>query len=348
MTPPTGCVILAGNESRDRKTLDGMEHMKEAGTPPREMARVPDDDGPTPEGAERPGVMGRWGGLLLIIVAALAFSIHNTTATRSYEHGPTVLTMLASRSWLGIVALGALLWLRRMPVTLSRRHFWGVMALSALFTCQSYFLLASFVHMQVSLAILVFYLFPILVILIAAAIGDERLTVLKIGGAVVAFGGLAVALDIGGGPDVAGVLLAFGAAVCLSLNIVGGARMMKAIPGLVVTLYMMATAVVVLTTAVVLDGGPYLPSTTEGWAWYTIAVVASPIALICFYSALAFTGGPKAAMTMNAEPIFTTIAAVLILGEVLGPLQIVGGVLVIGAIFTVTFLGARGRGQVTP
>ena len=48
-------------------------------------------------------------------------------------------------------------------------------------------------------------------------------------------------------------------------------------------------------------------------------------------------------MTMNAEPVFTTIAAVLILGEVLGPLQIVGGLMVIGAIFAVTFLGARAR-----
>lgn len=290
-----------------------------------------------------PGPMHRWGGVLLILLAAFSFSVHNTTATASYAHGVDVLTMLASRGWLGIIALAVVVWLRRMPLALSRRRFWWVMALSALFTLQSYFLLASFVHLQVSLAILVFYLFPILVILITAAVGDERLTPLKIGGALVAFGGLAIALDIGGSPDIVGVLLAFGAGLCLSLNIVGGARIMKSIPGLVVTLYMMGTAVIVLTIAVAANGGPQLPNSSEGWGWFAVAAITSPIAIIAFYGALEFTGGPKAAMTMNAEPIFTSIAAVIILGEVLGPLQLVGGALVIGAIFTVTFLGARAR-----
>lgn len=295
------------------------------------------------EGRARAGALYGWGGIALILFAALTFSIHNTTATASYDHGMSVLTMLAARAWLGFLSLGVLLYLRGMRVTMSRKRFWGVMGLSAFFVLQSYFLLASFVYIQVSLAILVFYLFPILVILITAAIGDERLTVVKMGGAIVAFAGLAIALDIGGNPNLVGVLLAFGAAVCLACNIVGSARLMRSIPGLVVTLYMMGTAVVVLTVAVLVTGGPYMPNSSEGWFWFVAALITSPLAIIAFYGALEFTGGPKAAMLMNAEPVFTTIAAVLILGEVLGPLQLIGGAMVIAAIFTVTLLGARAR-----
>lgn len=288
-------------------------------------------------------VMYGWGGLAVILFSALAFSIHNTTAVATYAHGVDVLTMLAARSWLGFFALGLFLTLRRMPVILSRKRFYGVMVLSVLFCLQSYFLLASFVYLQVSLAILVFYLFPILVILMTAAIGDERLTPLKTAGAVAAFGGLALALDIGGNPNLVGVLLAFGSAICLALNIVGGARMMKTTPGLVVTIYMMATATVVLSIATLAFGGPKLPTSGEGWSWFVAAAITSPLALISFYYALEFTGGPRAAMTMNAEPVMTTIAAVLILNEVLLPKQLVGGGIVVGTILIVTFFSARAK-----
>ena len=287
-------------------------------TPPTDVANVL---GP----ATGQSVMYRWGGIAVILLSALAFSLHNTTAVASYAHGVDVFTMLATRSWLGFLALGAFLALRRMPVTLSRRRLTAVMVLSALFCVQSYLLLGSFVYLQVSLAILVFYLFPILVILLAAVIGDERLTLLKGAGALVAFGGLALALNIGGNPDPTGILLAFGSAICLALNIVGGARMMKATPGLVITLYMLGTAVIAFTLAMFLVGGPMLPTSSEGWTWFVGAAITSPIALISFYYALEFTGGPKAAMTMNAEPVMTTVAAVLILSEVLGPYQLVGG-----------------------
>jgi probable blue pigment (indigoidine) exporter len=49
----------------------------------------------------------------------------------------------------------------------------------------------------------------------------------------------------------------------------------------------------------------------------------------------------RVAILFNIEPVVTITAAWIVLGERLGPIQLLGGLLVIAAIVAMTVLGAR-------
>ena len=285
-----------------------------------------------------------WFGPALLVVAIVCFSLHNNLATLSYKYGVDVSTVLVGRTYLILIALGVIFGATGTTPRLRGKVFWAAMLLSVSYTAQSFTLLKSFSLMPISLAILIFYLFPIFVALLAAIFGDERLTIIKIGGAIVAFAGLALALNIGesmGTLSTFGLLMAFLSAVFLALNIFGSARLMRSASSFAVTFNMLALAGIAFTVLMISEGGPHLPTNLTGYIVYIAAITTSPVALISFYSALPFTGGPRAAMIMNGEPPLTIMIAFLLLGERLAPIQGLGALLVIGAIFYVTTTEAR-------
>ena len=284
-------------------------------------------------------------GIALLASATLLFSTHTNLARLSYDYGVETLTILAARS---IAALPlAYLWLRwqRQPAFLPRRALPMLAITGGAFTMQSLCYLNAIHYIPVSLAVLLFYLFPIMVIFIARALGQERLTTIRIAGAVVAFAGLALALNVrGNGINWLGVGLGAAAALSLAVNIVGAVRMMVTAPVMTVTFNMLLVAAVVYTVAVIATGGPAWPSGGDGAGWLVFAgvLVTGPLAQMCFYGALSFIGGSRASIIMNGEPITTTALALLILHESLAPVQIIGGILVVGAIFAVALFD-RGR-----
>ena len=293
-------------------------------------------------------VRGRsaWIGIALLAAATLLFSTHTNMARLSYDHGVTTLTVLAARSAMALALVGLWLRWRRLPALLPMRMMPSLAVTGAGFALQSLFYLQAIHYIPVSLAVLLFYLFPIMVILIAWALGHERLTRVRVIGAIVAFAGLALALDVRGGRlDWLGVGLGAAAALALAVNIVGAARMMRGVPAMTVIFNMVLVATVAYVVAVAVAGGPSWPADgAEGWAVFMAVVVTGPLAQMCFYASLAFTAGSRASIIMNGEPITTTALALLILGETLAPVQIAGALLVVGAIFAVALLDRAPRG----
>src|SRR5690606_30671163 len=186
------------------------------------------------------------------------------------------------------------------------------------------------------------YLFPIMVILIAWALGQERMTPVRLTGAVVAFGGLALALNVqGDGIHWLGVGLGAAAALSLATNLVGAVRTMRSAPSMTATFNMLTVAGIAYCVGLIAVGGPIWPAGGEGWAVFMGVVITGPLAQLCFYGALSFIGGSRASIIMNGEPIATTALALLILGETLALVQVVGGLLVVGAIVGVALFDRR-------
>ncbi len=281
--------------------------------------------------------MERWGGLALLGVAVVAFGFQNNLSKLSYGYGVSVLTLLSLRTWIAVLAL--LIWLvavKRTPF-MPRRTWPQLVWVSLLFAGGAFALLSAIQLIPVSLAILAFYIFPFLVGLIGAALGYEKLSAVTVGALVVAFAGLALALDVDVGGELGyGLAAAGGAALGMAFNIIGSGRLMRSTPGPVVTFNMMAIAGVVLTVATVADGGLFLPHGGTGWAVFVGATILAPISLVSIYLALEFVSGTRASMIMNGEPVLTVLFAVLLFGEAFTAVQTVGAVLVVGAILVVT------------
>ena len=282
-------------------------------------------------------------GLGILLFSAVFFGLNNNLARLSYDHGTNVLTLLTVRTIVALLVIAAYVTRFRLWRRLARtdRLAFGVASLS--FSIGALLLLESFLLLPVSLAVLFFYLFPIMVALIYLALGEERLTAIGWVGVIAAFCGLALALEVFQGfhLNLLGVLLSLAAAVCISLNIVSSHRLMQRYPGIFVTFWMMAVSLIIFGIGMIAVAGVALPTSETGVLVFAGAVIAGPTAIISFYVGLSMAGGTKSALVMNTEPVTTMLFAVVILGETLGWLQYAGAAIVIASIFLVTFAERR-------
>ena len=285
-----------------------------------------------------------WLGLALLLASALIFSLHNAAARLAYDEGVTPTTIAAMRTWAIVIVFALLLGSRaqwpRVP-----RAAWAVFAATAIaYGIHNPLLLIAFQFIPVSLAVLVLYLFPLLVGFMAAAIGLERLKRHTLAAAAVAFIGVALVLEIGRvALDWRGLALAAVSAVALAANIVGAAQLNRHMRALAVPFALSCVGAVVFGAMMLADGGPALPASGAGWWLFASAVATSPLAVIAFYIALPLAGAPRSALVMNAEPILTVLIAMALLGETLGWVQTAGAALIIGALAASAVMDLKSR-----
>jgi drug/metabolite transporter (DMT)-like permease len=283
-------------------------------------------------------------GVALLLFSAAAFSFHNTLARLAFDEGVAPTTINAARTGAVLLIFVALFGARgawpRVP-----RAAWLAFAVTAVcYALHNPLLLIAFQYIPVSLGVLVIYVFPILVTLFAAAIGQERLTTLTVVAGLVAFAGVALVLEIGGVKvDWRGVALAAISAVALAGNVVGAAQLNRHMKALAVPFALSIVGAVVFGTMMLADGGPTLPATAHGWFLFAAATAASPAALIAFYVALPLAGAPRSSLVLNIEPVITVPLAVWLLGESLSVLQGAGAALIVGSIAVAALARMRSR-----
>lgn len=272
-------------------------------------------------------------GLALLLLSALSFSLHNTLARLAYDEGVAPTTINAARTWTVLLffvfAFGSKGQWPRVP-----RAAWPAFAITAACYClHNPMLLIAFKFVPVSLAVLVLYVFPLLVAFMAAAIGQERLRPSTLAAAAAAFAGVALVLEVGGAAlDWRGLALAAVSALALAANIVGAAHLNRHMKALAVPFALSTLGALVFGALMLADGGPTLPGTLRGLAIFAAATLTSPAALVAFYLALPRAGAPRSALLMNAEPVFTVALAAWLLGESLNALQGTGAALIVGAV----------------
>ena len=282
-------------------------------------------------------------GYLLILVATIFFSANNNLAKESYQHGVSVDTVLVGRSWFLVPLLCLWFAARGTKPAIPRGMAGWVVLAAVLFSVNGWALMSAFDRMSVSLSILIFYLFPFMVGLLAAALRIEPLRPATLIGLAVAFIGLYLTLDTEGALHPMGVVLALVSALAISGNIlVSGKLMRHGMSPVAVAFWMVLGSAVFYSGTLVASGGFHWPNSTTGWAAFGGTVAFICTAFIMFYGALKFLRESRTALVMNLEPIFTVIMAVALFGEPFGATQWVGGALVVLAIFGVTLAGRKG------
>ena len=279
---------------------------------------------------------------MLVAIATAAFVGHNLLNKIGSNAGISSPVMIFLRGLLIVIVL--LIWLR---ATRQQMRFpLGVVAalggIALLSVANSFGIVFAIGFIPVGLAILLLYLYPVLTPIFSAALGDSRLSAVQMGGALVAFGGLAIALNIWDlRIDIIGILLGIIGAVSLALNIVISARYMRRLPRLAVLLYLMVVVWVVAAVYVTVDHSLSWPKNSETWLIMGGLMVTYTIAMCSFYLAVDMLTPPRTGLIMNVEPVATIFAAALLLDETLGVWQYVGAAMVIAAVVAVSWQNAR-------
>ncbi len=193
--------------------------------------------------------------------------------------------------------------------------------------------LSSVAFLPVSVAVVVFYLFPVFIVLAEPLVERRPIDRARVGIAALALAG--VALVVGArfdALDPRGLMLALLAAVGAAVQFFAAARMPRT--GNAAKLlwgHLLVLPGVALTLALI-GGfqGPQVFALAPWAVFVTLAAYVLAIALQLF--ALARISAAVAGLTFCAEPIFAAGFAALLLGERLSPVQYGGAAMVMAAI----------------
>ena len=282
----------------------------------------------------------RWVGVLLLLAIALSFGSNHVSARVAFEHGASVTTAVTLRSIFTALFVLILIRLQGIPLALPAGTGRRALLIGCVLATQSFCLYSAVARIPVALALLAFNTFPMLLSLISWAADGEapnRRALVAMPLALVGLGGSVSGrwAEIG-----VGVGFALGAALSFALMLHLTVRWLKDLDGRVRTFLTMSVAAVIMLIVGAATGNVALPRAPVGWVGLVLLCVFYATAIITLFIVLPRIDAVNNAMVLNSEPIMVLGLAWLVLDQAVAPRQIVGALIVVGAI---VFLSAGGR-----
>ncbi len=266
------------------------------------------------------------------LLGASSFACADVLSKVVLNAGADVLTLSAIRGVLGVAILYG--WLRFNPrPDFPQRAKWIALGLGVLFAGNVFLLFKAFETVTVPIAILTYFVYPLLTGLAAAATGLEKITWRGAVAALVAFLGLM--LTIGAHPTalaVVGILAALAAAVCRVVMLLVTRATLQGTDALQITWYSMISSTVLFAAAALAAQHFQPPATTLGWVCLVALSVAIMMGILGVFSSTGRIGPFRTALFMNLEPLLVTIGSAPFLGEFITPLQAFGGAVMLGSL----------------
>jgi drug/metabolite transporter (DMT)-like permease len=311
-------------------------------------------------------------GIALVVVSAFGFGSGTVLSKPIYATGLDWLQLLSWRFAIG--AALAWLWLlasaqRRGALgRLGRRQALGAIALGVWYTGNAGTYYAGLQTVPASLAGVLVYLYPAIVAVLSIRFATRlsgRRPWIALGiacvGVVLALGGI----QVDSAPPLSGILLILASPVIYAGWIILSARLAgersdriaadtsgdghAGDAAAATTLMISATAAVFIGVALV-TGRPLAPAAIPADAWrYLVAIgfLSTFLAIQTFYAGARRIGAAQAALVSTVEPLIIVTLAAVFLDDVLAPIQLLGGALIlVGVVIAQT--GERPTGAPEP
>lgn len=284
-----------------------------------------------------------------LLLIALMMGANHVAARLAFDHGLDVTTAVAVRSGVTALAVGGLLLAARASWQLGPRERRAMPLIGLLIAAQSFCLYSAVARLPVALALLAFNTYPLWTALAARLLYGHRAERRVLLAMPVLLAGLALALDVSGAVSGlgleahwqrigAGVAFGLAAAAIFGVALVLTQHEAGRLDGRLRTALTMAIVALLAGVAIVLQGGPRLPTAPAGWAGLCALTLLYGTAFTIMFTVLPRLGVVGSSPIMNVEPIFALVLAWAVLGQAIAPLQVAGGLVVVA---TVMVLGLR-------
>ncbi|HSI54552.1 MAG TPA: DMT family transporter [Ramlibacter sp.] len=299
--------------------------------------------------AQAPGKAISGTAFATLLLIALMMGANHVAARIAFNNGVDVATAVVFRSAVTALVIVALLASQGVRVSFTARHKRALPMIGVLIGIQSLCLYSAVARLPVALALLAFNTYPIWTALWSRLVYGHRPERAMLLAMPVILVGLALALDVFGaasGLGAAGQWARIGAGVAFALA--AGATFGMAlvitqheagdVDGRVRTATTMTIAGLMALATVGLQGGFHLPTATPGWWGLAALTFLYGTAFTIMFTVLPRLGVVGNSAIMNVEPVFALVLAWLVLGQAIAPIQVVGALIVVGAVMV---LGMR-------
>lgn len=276
-------------------------------------------------------------GILAAVLAASGYSISLVSAGLSFRAGADPATVVTIRGVIGLLIGILMVRFLHSTLKLQANAITPLILMTLGMTGINYGYMGAIVYIPISLATLIFYMFPMAVLVVSSLSARRMPGAFSCLAFLIAFAGLALALGSSSADlDWRGVGLALVATAGGTLMFFYGAKVAARAGIALFTIYSQAAIASLGIVVMLALDGPNLPTGTTG-SYALIGVCAGyMIGVTLQFYAVRLIDPALAALVFNVEPVVTISLSALLLGDLLSVTQYIGGAFVIGGVLLAT------------
>jgi drug/metabolite transporter (DMT)-like permease len=267
------------------------------------------------------------------IVAAVSFALADVFSKLALIAGMDVLSLSTFRSMFSVIFMIGWFWVQPPPVPYTPRQRWIALGIGVLFAGIVFGLFKAIELVTVPVAILAYFIYPLLTGIIGSLIGIDRLSWRGATAAIVAFCGLA--LIVGAQPGavaVSGIAFALGAGCLRTAVLLISRAALAGADSRLLTWYSLVSSTAIFVVFSLATWNWHPPQTGIGWSALLVVSVTVTIAVLTLFISINRIGPFRSALIMNLEPLLATILSAPLLGEFMTAWQVLGGAIMLGAL----------------
>lgn len=287
---------------------------------------------------------------LLILLSAVSFGSISILTVFAVRENMAILSIVFWRFLFGAIALFVI---AHEPVRAHWRGGIGLFAIGGLIQAVcTYISLSALRFVPASVVAFLFFTYPAWLALTGAARGTDPLTPRRGGILLLAMTGVALMIGIPGvGANThlnpIGIVLGLTAALLYSTYLPIVNHLQRAIPPIAASFYIILGALLTFFIAGVVSSRPWnpaasalsalaVPPTNAAWIYVVLlAIVSTVIAFLALLGGLRILGAARTSIIATAEPFFTTLLAIVLLGEKMRWTTLLGGACIAAAVIAI-------------
>ena len=280
-------------------------------------------------------------GYILAAISSATYGMNPLFSLPLYADGMSVDSVLFFRYLFAVPMVALMLKSGGKSFSVGKREVWPLLMVGVFFVLSSITLFRSYFYMDSGIASTILFIYPVMVALIMATFFKEKISwqiwsciALALLGV-----GLLYKAPSGATLSVTGILFVLGSALSYTLYLITiNKSILKEIPSVKVTFYVILLGLFVFLAMVLLGDGLQTP--TKWYLWLDLlafALFPTVISMYCATKAVVYIGSTSTAILGALEPVTAVLFGVVVFGESLTGRDIAGLLLII---ISVTFVVA--------
>lgn len=274
-------------------------------------------------------------GSLCIIGTTVCYGLVPSLSFMAFGTGVVTETLLFNKFFYAAILMWAYILIKKIPFRISREARKPMVAVVLAYIGIATTLYLSFNYISGSLATIISFTFPAMVIAVEMIRGREKVRVVKILAVIISLCGLCL---IVWSPDmeikILGVIFALACAGCYTVYTIGlSSESLKDMNSLVTAGYVLMTSAIFNFGRCLISGKPLFTENLVQFGYMILlAVVCAFAAILLFCLGVKLIGPSNASIINTFEPVCACVFGYFLVGDLITVSMVIGGILVVTAV----------------
>lgn len=277
-------------------------------------------------------------GTIFILITTISYGILPAISQLAYREGVDVETVLFNKFFYACILMWGYIFTKKIPFRTDKKHLLFISCIAFSYIGIATTLYEAFKYISGSIATIISFTFPAMIIAIEMICGREKVTVKKLIALGASMAGMVIIVwDSNMDLNMKGVVFALGTAVCYVFYTMGlSEKRTKQMHSMAVAGYVLLYSTVFNFLRCLFSKAPLFTTGFNQFKYiFILAVVCAFVAILCYATGVKMIGPSTAGIINTFEPVFACIFGFLLVGDILTINTLSGTALIMFAVLIV-------------